>query len=204
MQELLLRSVGRNVAIDYEFTRESAVIHADSTQIQQILLNLCVNSRDAMEDNGRVHIKVDFRDLDQAFCRNKPWARPGSYVMLQVADDGCGMDTQILENLFEPFFTTKQSSGGTGLGLATVYGIVKQHQGLLEVESDGQVYRRCVRRDEQALDMRRHAQRTAVDGRNGLEHADAALDDQIGNRELRLVQRPEHPVHIAKIHRITP
>jgi len=178
MQELLLRSVGRNVVIDYEFAQDSAVIHADSTQIQQILLNLCVNSRDAMDESGSVHIKVDHGVLDRTFCHSRPWAKPGNYVILEVSDDGCGMDTQTMDNLFEPFFTTKQSTGGTGLGLATVYGIVKQHHGLLDVESEpgsGTTFRIYFERAGEAAEVIKPE--LSPDARGGRETILLAEDD---------------------------
>ena len=136
MHELLQRSVGNGVDIELDLADENTVIHADETQIQQILLNLCVNARDAISDRGRVSIRIGSSTLGQAFCRDKPWAKPGHYVMLQVSDDGCGMDASTLNNIFEPFYTTKKTSGGTGLGLSTVYGIVTQHNGLIDVESE--------------------------------------------------------------------
>jgi len=105
------------------------------SQIDQIVANLCVNARDAIAGAGRIGIQTSNAELDAAYCSRHPGSRPGQYAMLAVSDDGCGMEQAVLEHLFEPFFTTKGVGRGTGLGLATVYGIVKQNQGYIEVSS---------------------------------------------------------------------
>jgi len=103
--------------------------------IEQVLLNLAVNSRDAMPQGGQLVIRTAVRTTDALQMERNPEARPGRFVLLSVSDTGCGIAPEILPKIFEPFFTTKETGRGTGLGLATVHGIVKQHQGWIEVES---------------------------------------------------------------------
>jgi len=103
--------------------------------LEQVVMNLCINSRDAMPNGGALALGTTLVKLEDASVRLHPDARPGSFVCLSVTDGGCGMDDTVMEKIFDPFFTTKEAGKGTGLGLATVYGIVKQHQGWIEVES---------------------------------------------------------------------
>lgn len=111
-------------------------VKADPTQIEQVLMNLCLNARDAMLQGGRLHIETEMVELDDAYCRFYPHTSPGVYAVLSVSDTGTGMDAETRERMFEPFFTTKGPGKGTGMGLATVYGIVKQHGGFLHSYSE--------------------------------------------------------------------
>lgn len=148
MRGLLERTMGEDLSLSFDLHPSPCLIHADDTQVQQVLLNLCVNARDAVQAapgrGGGVHVRTDVAALDQAFCDEQAWARPGRYAVLEVEDEGCGMSAELQELVFEPFYTTKRDSGGTGLGLSTVYGIVEQHGGLLQLESEpgrGTVFR---------------------------------------------------------------
>ena len=136
MLSLLERVIGEQYQLDFRPCAEPAVVQADRSQITQIFTNLCVNSRDALASGGYIAIETGCVDLDTAFCREHTWIEPGSYVMMEVSDNGAGMDPDILERAFDPFFTTKDVGAGTGLGLSTVYGLVKQHNGFIKVESE--------------------------------------------------------------------
>jgi CheY-like chemotaxis protein len=112
------------------------VIKGDASQIGQVIMYLCINARHAMPRGGRLSIETNNVEIDEEFCHRNSYGRPGRYVMLVVADTGIGMDAATVDRIFEPFFTTKDLGKGTDLGLATVYGIVKQHGGLLNVYSE--------------------------------------------------------------------
>jgi CheY-like chemotaxis protein len=107
----------------------------DPSQIDQILTNLCVNARDAITDVGKITIKTENRAYSKEYCVQHPTYMHGKYVLLTVSDNGRGMDKETLRHVFEPFFTTKETGKGTGLGLATIYGIVKQNNGFVHVDS---------------------------------------------------------------------
>ncbi|MEO8634556.1 MAG: ATP-binding protein [Gemmatimonadales bacterium] len=144
MAGMLRRLIGENIALEVKRRPGLGQALADPVQVEQLLLNLVVNARDAIGGNGTVSIECGNAELDTEFARLHAGARPGSYVMMSVADTGCGMDRETQRQIFEPFFTTKDKGQGTGLGLATVYGIVKQSGGYIAVYSEpghGSVFR---------------------------------------------------------------
>ncbi|HUJ41833.1 MAG TPA: PAS domain S-box protein [Candidatus Acidoferrales bacterium] len=132
---LISESLGKDVEVKTELAPELASIHADPSQIEQVLMNLSVNARDAMPRGGQLTFTTGTVRLDADACRGRPGMSPGEFVELSVADTGTGMDATTLGRIFEPFFTTKPPGLGTGLGLATAYGVVKQHGGFIEVDS---------------------------------------------------------------------
>lgn len=133
--KMLYRLIGEDIKLELRIQPNLGLIHADPGQIQQILLNLAVNSRDAMLQGGRLTIETADVRLDEEFVRKHPFAKQGAHILLSVRDSGVGMDETIQARIFEPFFTTKAQGEGTGLGLSTVYGIVKQSNGFILVNS---------------------------------------------------------------------
>ena len=135
-QNTLSRLIGEDIDLSFYPEKDLQRIHFDPTQVDQILVNLVVNARDAMPDGGRLTIETANIRLDTAYCLKHLGFKPGDYVLLAVSDDGVGMDKELQSHLFEPFFTTKEVGKGTGLGLATVYGMVKQNGGFINVYSE--------------------------------------------------------------------
>lgn len=135
MSKMLQRLLGETVRLEFVLPAEIPMIHADVGMVEQVIMNLAVNARDAMPNGGTLLITAAPAAVSQEAPRSHPEARPGSFVRLMVTDNGCGMSPETMARIFEPFFTTKEVGKGTGLGLATVYGIVKQHQGWIEVRS---------------------------------------------------------------------
>lgn len=134
-QPLLANAVGDRIQVNYEL-HDPPRIKADPTQIEHVLLNLALNARDAMPDGGTVHLRVDRLEPTLGSLPGQPWVHAGSYLRIRVTDTGVGMDPLVKAHIFEPFFTTKQPGHGSGLGLATVYGIVKQSNGYVWVDSE--------------------------------------------------------------------
>jgi PAS domain S-box-containing protein len=134
--KMLERIIGADIRLVLRQTTDLTTALADPGQIEQIVMNLCANARDAMPRGGELAIITERMAIDPDFTATHPWARPGDYVVLTVSDTGTGMDAGTQARIFEPFFTTKELGRGTGLGLAVVYGIVKQHGGLIHVYSE--------------------------------------------------------------------
>src|SRR5207248_3277951 len=132
---MLERIIGEDIALQVEYSTADAIILADETTIGQILVNLAVNARDAMTKGGTLSIAAQCVSLTQAETARHAEAHPGDFVCLRVSDTGCGIRPEHLPHIFEPFFTTKEMGSGTGLGLSTVYGIIKQHRGWIEVST---------------------------------------------------------------------
>jgi CheY-like chemotaxis protein len=136
MDQMLRRLIGENIELVTEMSSDLGVIRGDPGQIEQVILNLAVNARDAMPRGGRLIIETGNVYIDEEHARTQADCVPGPYVMLAVSDSGSGIDEEIKAHIFEPFFTTKEQGKGTGLGLSTVYGIVKQDSGHIRVESE--------------------------------------------------------------------
>ncbi len=136
ISSVLQSAISKSIALKMLPEPRVRIIDADPTQIDQVLMNLALNARDAMPRGGNLVIQTSNVDLDEVFCRLHSYGHPGSYVLLTVSDTGVGMDESTREHIFEPFFTTKEAGKGTGLGLATVYGVVKQHGGFINVYSE--------------------------------------------------------------------
>ena len=171
MLKMLRRLIGENVDLTFLPGTDLWPVKMDPVQIDQILANLCVNARDSIEGVGKITIETENIQTDQAYCAGHPGFVPGEYILLTLSDTGCGMDSEIMGNLFEPFFTTKEVGKGTGLGLATLYGIVKQNNGFIDVYSEpehGTVFK---------IYLPRHTARmTAI--QSSKEHAEPARGGQ--------------------------
>jgi len=132
----IMRATARdNITIDLLLSPGAAKVQADRGQLEQVLLNLLLNAQDAIEGSGSICLETGHLILDDDFHRQHPVAQPGHYILLAFSDDGCGMAEETLRHMYEPFFTTKETGRGTGLGLATVYGVVKHHDGCIDVKS---------------------------------------------------------------------
>ena len=133
--KILQRTIPRMITIDLRLSENLKVVNADSAQLEQILMNLGVNARDAMAEGGTLTFQTENVYLDRGYTTSMLGATPGEYILLTVSDTGQGMDKETLQHLFEPFYTTKEAGKGTGLGLAIVYGIVQNHNGYIQVDS---------------------------------------------------------------------
>ncbi len=136
LSEMLDRMVGENILLMLDLCPNVWTVKADSGAIEQVIINLVINSKDAMPNGGKIIIKTRNVDIGEDYCRTYSYARPGRFVSLSVENEGVGIAPEIMERIFEPFFTTKHPGRGTGMGLSVVYGIVKQHGGWIEVESE--------------------------------------------------------------------
>jgi len=202
VERMLRRLITENVELALEPGRGPLLVDADAGQIEQVIVNLVVNARDAMPDGGRVALKTARVELDAAAASLHGTAAPGRYVLLAVADTGCGMDRATRERIFEPFFTSKPLGQGTGLGLATVYGIVQQCGGFIEVDSalgQGTTFRIFLPEQAAAAAAGRGEIATAAGEPGGHETVLICEDDPVV-RELvaRLLTRAGYQVLVAE------
>ena len=190
LERMVRPLLGETITLDLAIEKDVAMINADTSQLEQMLLNLCLNARDAMPEGGRLRIQTEnvvVGEEDDETCGELP---AGSYVLLSVSDTGCGMSPEVKERAFEPFFTTKEVGKGTGLGLATVYGIVQQHGGLILVDSEpgkGATFRIFLPAAEPP--KRRRRQRPTTGERTGSEAILVAEDESlVRNVAVRILE----------------
>lgn len=182
MEKMLRRLIGEDIHLETVLDPDPGLVKADPGQIEQVIMNLAVNARDAMPRGGRLVIGTETVELDEEYTRTHVGVTPGEYVMLTVSDTGSGMDEETKSRLFEPFFTTKERDKGTGLGLATTYGIVAQSSGHIRVESapgQGAVFRvllPCVQRESP---KRKPGVDAARPGNGGSETILLVEDDEV-------------------------
>jgi two-component system, cell cycle sensor histidine kinase and response regulator CckA len=192
MLKMLRRLIGEDIDLSWHPGAGAGPVFIDPTQLDQILVNLCVNARDAIADVGKITIETDAKTFDDSYCVDHFEFVPGDYILLSVSDDGCGMDPATRERIFEPFFTTKEMGEGTGLGLATVYGIIKQNNGFINIYSEpnqGTVFRIYLPRHEAAVERSQARGRTGPDA-GGSETVLLVEDDRtILKMTARMLER---------------
>ncbi len=168
MLKMLRRLIGEDIDLTWLPGKNLGLVRMDPSQIDQILANLCINARDAIGGVGKITIETGRATFDEVYCEDHPGFVPGDFVLMAVSDDGCGMDRETLENVFEPFFTTKDVDKGTGLGLATVYGIVKQNNGFINAYSEskqGTTFKVYLPRHDDATEQFREKGPVALDSK---------------------------------------
>ena len=188
MTKMLERLIGEEIALRVERLDKLPPVFADPAMMEQILLNFVVNARDAMPSGGgEITVRIAAVDVDAAYVARQPGARPGAFVRLSVSDNGSGMDAATQARIFEPFFTTKEVGKGTGLGLATVFGIVQQHEGWIEVESEvgqGTTFSVLLPATDQAVESAAPAEAAPVAPTRGGSETILIVEDEPMLREL--------------------
>jgi CheY-like chemotaxis protein len=219
MLKMLKRLIGEDIDLLWKPAGDLTRVKMDPAQIDQILANLVVNARDAIAGIGKIIIETGQATFDEAYCETRADCNPGLYALLAVSDTGCGMDQAVLAKLFDPFFTTKPPGHGTGLGLATVYGIVKQNNGVIYVYSEpgeGTTFKIYLpRHTEEPVNVSVTAQRLIapsgtetvllVEDEEALLKLSARMLDQMGytvlaagspNQALQLAKGYADPIHL--------
>lgn len=202
MTSLLQKVIGEQIEMKLVLSPDIQLTRADPSQLEQVLMNLCFNARDAMPKGGQLLIETHNAELDETYTRRHEYARAGQYVALSVSDTGIGMDAATMSRIFEPFFTTKEVGKGTGLGLATAYGIVKQHDGLIEVYSEPgkgsmfHVYLPIGKKE----DPKGHAPGSDEESIRGGTETILVAEDHAGNREMvdEMLRKLGYHVILAK------
>jgi signal transduction histidine kinase/CheY-like chemotaxis protein len=185
--KLLGKLISEDIKLRFVPDSDTGLVMMDPTQVDQILVNLVVNARDAIEGGGEITITTANADLDDLYCQSHRGSTPGAYVRLCVRDSGCGIDAAMIERIFEPFFTTKELGKGTGLGLATVYGIVKQNNGEIHAESQ------LGKGTEFVIHIPRQCPVAAE------QSAESSTTVQRGNETILLVEDDEANLKIARL-----
>jgi len=199
MTKMLGRILGEDIALQLNYFPQPALVQADAGMMEQVLLNLAVNSRDAMPKGGLLTIKISALEVEAHRLQEHAEARAGRFVCLSVIDTGCGIPPENLRRIFEPFFTTKEVGKGTGLGLATVYGIVKQHQGWIEVQSEpgkGTIFKVFLPRSVEAEVARE--EKPAGKAVRGGDETILVVEDEKPVRELVCSVLTQHGYHILQ------
>ncbi|MFZ5796787.1 MAG: ATP-binding protein [Thermodesulfobacteriota bacterium] len=199
MMKMLGRVIGEDIRLELSSLRATRKIIGDHSQLVQVLMNLAVNARDAMPNGGRLIIETADVDLDEDYARLYSYVQPGPYVLLSVTDTGIGMSREVMKNIFEPFFTTKGPEAGTGLGLSTVYGTVKQHGGHIHVYSEpdrGTTFKIYLPATDKEKGER--AATKALRGRQGSETILVVEDEHVLRQLLADILRPMgYKIHLA-------
>jgi signal transduction histidine kinase len=188
LKEVFVRTVPKMINIRFHLSGKLNLVNADPNQIEQIVMNLIINARDAMADGGELIVWTENATLEGRYCQTLQGAAPGEYVLLAVSDTGMGMDRDVVEHIFEPFYTTKEVDKGTGLGLAMVYGIVKNH--------NGHVY--CESMPDQGTTFKIYL--PVVKGESISQNADGTLEQEVigGTETILLVDDEEAILEVGK------
>tara|TARA_R110002111_G_scaffold255157_1_gene321248 strand:- start:32332 stop:34248 length:1917 start_codon:yes stop_codon:yes gene_type:complete len=179
MIKMLRRLIGEDIEFAWLPGTSLGLVKMDPSQVDQILANLCVNASDAISGIGKITLETHNRDFDEQYCSEHPGYLPGKYIMLAVSDSGSGMDEATLASIFEPFFTTKKAGKGTGLGLATVYGIIKQNKGFIHVESEpgkGATFQLFIPRQQSGVKSKAIRQTSQIP--HGIDEVILLIDDE--------------------------
>ncbi len=199
-RQTLSRIIGEDIDLRFLAGDEIWKVRCDASQIEQIIINLAVNARDAMPDGGKLTIETANITFDEAYCREHLGFSPGRFVQLMVSDDGDGMDPETMSHIFEPFFTTKEMGKGTGLGLATIYGIVQQNNGFINVYSEpgqGTTFRIYFPRDAGEAEMRTRAVETPVISGSGTVLL-VEDDEMVRDLAKAMLEKIGYKVQVAK------
>jgi PAS domain S-box-containing protein len=187
VQELLQQTLAPEMDFEVELHSGLPFVMADPVRLEQVLLNLAVNARDAMPSGGRLRFRTCLSELDNEFCLTHPWAKPGRYVEINVEDTGTGMSPEVLPRIFEPFFTTKEPGKGTGLGLSVAYSIVKNHEGHILAESQmgqGSCFRIFLPVNQEAVEGEYDCKADGIELFNGYGESVLVVDDESHIREI--------------------
>ena len=226
-ERMLQRLIGEDIELTSSLAPDLGQVKADQVQIEQVILNLAVNARDAMPDGGKLIIETQNVELDEAYASHHPPTIPGSYVSLLMSDSGVGMDAQTQSHIFEPFFTTKEVGKGTGLGLATVYGVVKQSGGYIWVYSElglGSTFKVYLPRVDESVQQRSRADVVSTRRRGSetvllvedeeslrtLTHTFleqegyTVLEASDGQKAMEIAQRHDGPIHLLLTDMVMP
>lgn len=228
IDRMLRRLIGENIEVSVNLAEGLWSVHADPGQIEQVVMNLAANARDAMQDGGKLTIETANREIDRMSGDLHPVGKPGKYVVLTVSDTGCGMDEKTRARVFEPFFTTKPPGKGTGLGLSTAYGIVKQSRGHILLESaagKGTVFTVYLPRVESSSEEQQADERVSAEDGRGSETLLVAEDEDLvrdlvrsvltekgyevltaqdGEESLRIGQSHDGPIHLMLTDMVMP
>jgi len=199
--KLLDRTIGKHISLRIDSNPLDRSVYADPGQLEQVILNLCVNARDAMPDGGVITIGTRDIHMDLNFCRHNPWGKVGRYVQLTISDTGSGIDPEIRDHIFEPFFTTKAVGHGTGLGLATVYAIVQRMDGLIHVESEvgsGTVFYIYLPSQEKPAGEKVKPAKSSQIVRGNETILIAEDDDMVRNLTVRILDRAGYHIMVAE------
>jgi PAS domain S-box-containing protein len=217
MANMLRRILGEDIHVQFKFAMQPLFIHADAGMMDQVLLNLAVNSRDAMTNGGRLIVETAAAEFDETAAANSAQMRPGKFVCLSASDTGTGITPENLARIFEPFFTTKDAGKGTGLGLATIFGIVRQHHGWINVDSEvcrGTTFRIYLPRVEQPIDISTKTVETSsiprgtetlllVEDDPSVRHLACSILEGQGYTVLR-ANNGQDALHVARQHKGSP